>query len=66
MSIRAHFIEDDDDKIISIKDITIVPRVDDELRFQEEVCYRVYLIVFVYDEGIERVNIGCTLIKEGE
>ena len=58
MAIYAHFIDNKDDKIISRRGISSVPRVGDTLRFNREIYYRVCLVVYVYDENVERVNIG--------
>ncbi len=61
--IKAHFIDNENDRIISKRDVGFVPRVGDELRFNVGIFYTVMLVVFVYDEGLERVNIGCDLCK---
>ena len=61
MAIYAHFIDDKDDKIIFRKSIQSVPRVGDTLRFTGDIYYRVFLVVYVYDEEVDRVNIGCEL-----
>ena len=61
MAIYAHFIDDKDDSIIFRKSIQSVPRVGDTLRFTGDIYYRVFLVVYVYDEEVERVNIGCEL-----
>jgi hypothetical protein len=65
--LSAHFINNEDDRIISKRSISVVPRVGDELRFggrDAEVYYKVILVVFVYDEPIDRVNIGCELADQ--
>jgi len=63
--IKAHFIDNKDDSVINKISIGVVPRVGDELRFGgagKERYYKVMLVVFVYDEPQERVNLGCDLI----
>jgi hypothetical protein len=63
---KAHFINNEDDKVISKILIDHVPRVGDEARFGgagHEKYYKVTLVVFVYDEMHDRVNIGCDLIS---
>jgi len=59
--IRIHFIDNKDDRVILKQDVTAVPRIGDELRFSGDKYYKVMLVVFVYDEGMQRVNIGCKL-----
>jgi len=64
-TLSAHFINAEDDNIIMKRNISVVPRVDDEMRFGgrgNEKYYRVSKVVFVYDEPVDRVNIGCELI----
>lgn len=58
---RIHFIDNNDDRLITKQDVSVVPRAGDELRFAGEKYYKVMLVVFIYDEGMERVNIGCEL-----
>lgn len=63
--IKAHFIDNHDDRVLSRRSVSAVPRVGDELRFSDangEKYYLVIKVVFVYDEEIERVNIGCVLV----
>ncbi len=62
--IKVHFIDNKDDRVIKRTDVSVVPRVGDELRFGgrgNEKYYKVILVVFVYDEDVERVNVGCEL-----
>ena len=61
---KAHFINNADNTMITKLLIDHVPRVNDELRFGgagNEKFYTVTLVVFIYDEGLDRVNIGCDL-----
>jgi hypothetical protein len=60
--IKAHFIDIANDNMIHKLEVSVVPRLGDELRFKGETYYKVMLVVFVYDEGKERVNIGCDLV----
>ncbi len=63
---KAHFINNADDILICKVSVNQVPRVNDEVRFGgkgSEKYYRVSLVVFVYDEDQDRVNIGCELIN---
>ena len=50
MMIKVHFIDNNADKIIAKKYVSIIPNVDDELRFSDDIFYKVVLIVFVYDQ----------------
>lgn len=66
MGISAHFIDSKTDKVLFKRVIFNAPRINDEVRFGEELFYTVHLIVWVYDEPdcpFERVNIGVSRIE---
>lgn len=56
--IHDHFVEEVDMVVYARQNISVVPRVGDELRFRENKFFRVTRVVFIYDEDRDRVNIG--------
>jgi len=66
-NIYIHFIDEDDDHVISKKLVSAVPRAGDDIRLGgegKEQYWKVTRVVWVYDEPsnpFERVNIGVEL-----
>jgi len=66
--IKIHFIDINtkSDKVIAIKTEYYVPRVGDEIRLSENLFYKVEMVVWIYDEPMEkfsRVNIGVSKVE---
>lgn len=59
MTTRMHFIDEQTQKIIAIREATQVPSPGDEIRLAEEVFYKVMRRVWCYDESLnDRCNLG--------
>lgn len=62
--IQIHIIDIESGTIISRRSASSVPRVGDEVRLPGDKYFKVTIVVWCYDEPMERANIG--VVKVGD